>query len=105
MLEPDLLVSTSNISLSLSQFRTAILALCLGSAAAFTHVVAPKGASVIAGAKAAAAAVGDDYDSELGVQPPLGFWDPLGMVTNVDQERFDRLRGVELKHGELVRDP
>jgi hypothetical protein len=96
-------VSTSNIRIS--QFRAAILALCLGSAAAFTPVVAPKGPSVIAGAKAAAVAVGDDYDSELGVQPPLGFWDPLGMVTNVDQERFDRLRGVELKHGELFQGP
>merc|ERR1712111_50126 len=39
------------------------------------------------------------FENELGVQPPLGFWDPLGMLNDADQERFDRLRYVELKHG------
>jgi hypothetical protein len=42
-----------------------------------------------------------DYSDELGAQKPLGFYDPLGLLTNVDQERFDRLRGVELKHGRV----
>lgn len=37
------------------------------------------------------------YDKELGVQPPLGYYDPLGLLTNADQERFERLRTVELK--------
>ena len=39
------------------------------------------------------------FENELGVQPPLGFFDPLGMLTDADQDRFDRLRYVELKHG------
>merc|ERR1712003_273018 len=39
--------------------------------------------------------------SELGAQAPLGFFDPLGMLDNADQERFDRLRYVELKHGRI----
>merc|ERR1711988_834847 len=38
---------------------------------------------------------------EVGAQPPLGFWDPLGLLENADQERFDRLREVELKHGRI----
>merc|ERR1711981_1345150 len=41
------------------------------------------------------------FESELGVQPPLGFWDPLGLLNDADQERFDRLRYVELKHGRI----
>ena len=36
-----------------------------------------------------------------GAQPPLGFWDPLGLLDNADQERFDRLRTVEVKHGRI----
>ena len=73
-------------------FRSALLALCLGAVSAF---VAPKAPVTRTGALAA-------FESELGVQKPLGFWDPLGMVENVDQDRFDRLRYVELKHGRIA---
>ena len=41
------------------------------------------------------------FDSEIGAQPPLGFWDPLGLLDNADQARFDRLRTVENKHGRI----
>ena len=41
------------------------------------------------------------FESELGVQPPLGFFDPLGLLEDADQERFDRLRYVEVKHGRI----
>lgn len=41
------------------------------------------------------------FDSEIGAQPPLGFWDPLGLLNNADQARFDRLRTVENKHGRI----
>ena len=34
------------------------------------------------------------FEDALGAQPPLGFWDPLGLLKNADQERFDRLRAV-----------
>ena len=43
-----------------------------------------------------------DFSSELGAQPPLGFWDPLGLLKEADQERFDRLRYVETKHGRIA---
>merc|ERR1712003_481370 len=42
------------------------------------------------------------FESELGVQPPLGFFDPLGMLDDASQERFDRLRYVEIKHGRVA---
>ena len=32
---------------------------------------------------------------------PLGFFDPLGFIDNADQERFDCLCYVELKHGRI----
>ena len=40
-------------------------------------------------------------EDTLGVQPPLGFFDPLGLLDDADQERFDRLRYVEVKHGRV----
>eukprot|EP00980_Cylindrotheca_fusiformis_P028108 scaffold22581_cov123-Cylindrotheca_fusiformis.AAC.5 len=42
------------------------------------------------------------FESELGAQEPLGFYDPLGFLADADQERFDRLRYVELKHGRIA---
>jgi hypothetical protein len=42
------------------------------------------------------------FESEIGAQPPLGFWDPLGLLKDADQERFDRLRTVETKHGRIA---
>jgi len=41
------------------------------------------------------------FESEIGAQPPLGFFDPLGLLNEADQERFDRLRYVEVKHGRI----
>ena len=42
------------------------------------------------------------FENEIGVQPPLGFWDPLGLLKDADQARFDRLRTVETKHGRIA---
>jgi len=41
------------------------------------------------------------FENELGVQQPLGYWDPLGLVSDGDQEKFERLRYVEIKHGRI----
>jgi hypothetical protein len=64
----------------------------LASAAAFAPVARV----------ARSSAVKMSFESELGAQPPLGFWDPLGLLANADQERFDRLRYVETKHGRIA---
>jgi hypothetical protein len=70
--------------------QLAAFAALLGSAAAF----APASTGPAATALAA-------FESELGVQAPLGFFDPLGLLDDADQERFDRLRYVEIKHGRI----
>jgi hypothetical protein len=41
------------------------------------------------------------FENEIGSQPPLGFFDPLGFLDNADDARFNRLRYVELKHGRV----
>ncbi|KAL7549401.1 hypothetical protein ACHAWF_012671, partial [Thalassiosira exigua] len=61
-----------------------------GSAAAFAPAQTGKATTAL-----------NVFESELGSQPPLGFFDPLGMVDNADQERFDRLRYFEIKHGRI----
>uniref|UniRef100_A0A7S3NM50 Plastid light harvesting protein n=1 Tax=Aureoumbra lagunensis TaxID=44058 RepID=A0A7S3NM50_9STRA len=70
-----------------------IVALCLTAAAAFqapASVAQPRSTVVKA------------FESEIGAQVPLGFWDPLGLLADADQERFDRLRYVEIKHGRIA---
>lgn len=42
------------------------------------------------------------YEDELGVLPPTGFWDPLGLASGIDEETFKRRRTVELKHGRVA---
>jgi len=41
------------------------------------------------------------FENELGVQPPVGFWDPLGFTDDGDAFEFRRRRCVELKHGRV----
>jgi len=74
-------------------FTSLILALALTCAAAFT------GPKVIPARQASLKA---SFEAEVGAQKPLGFFDPLGMLDGADQERFDRLRYVELKHGRIA---
>mmetsp|Transcript_8145 Transcript_8145/g.12487 ORF Transcript_8145/g.12487 Transcript_8145/m.12487 type:complete len:200 (-) Transcript_8145:14-613(-) len=42
------------------------------------------------------------FEKEVGAQVPLGFFDPLGLVADGNQEKFDRLRYVEVKHGRIA---
>jgi hypothetical protein len=63
--------------------KLAVAASLVASAAAFAPA---KQASSSSAVKA--------FENELGAQPPLGFFDPLGLVADGDQEKFDRLRGV-----------
>merc|ERR1711904_84946 len=41
------------------------------------------------------------FENELGVQEPVGFWDPLGFSADGDVASFKRRRSVELKHGRI----
>ncbi|KAJ8605814.1 hypothetical protein CTAYLR_000567 [Chrysophaeum taylorii] len=69
-----------------------VVALCLSSAAAFAPIPA----------HAAPKTVVFDYKGELGVQAPLGYFDPLGLLSDAVPERFERLRYVEIKHGRVA---
>jgi hypothetical protein len=70
--------------------KSAVLATLITAAAAF------------APAKQAAQTTSlNSFEGELGAQAPLGFFDPLGLVADGDQEKFDRLRYVEIKHGRI----
>ena len=62
----------------------------IGSAAAFAPAQTGKASTQL-----------NAFESELGSQPPLGFFDPLGLLDDADQERFERLRYVEIKHGRI----
>lgn len=41
------------------------------------------------------------FEDEIGAQAPLGFFDPLGLVADGEETKFNRLRFVELKHGRI----
>merc|ERR1711982_236277 len=80
------------LSIQTWAMKLAIASILAGSAAAFAPNAQVSRTSV---------ATNMAFESELGVQPPLGFFDPLGLLNDADQERFDRLRYVELKHGRI----
>jgi hypothetical protein len=42
------------------------------------------------------------FENELGVQAPVGFWDPLGFTEEGDVDDFRRRREVELKNGRVA---
>merc|ERR1740130_2360035 len=70
--------------------KSALFASLVASAAAFAPSQQSRSGTALAA-----------FESELGAQPPLGFYDPLGFLDTADQETFDRLRYVELKHGRV----
>jgi hypothetical protein len=70
--------------------KLAVLTTLAASAAAFAPAPVAQTATAL-----------NAFESELGVQAPLGFFDPLGLLDDADQDRFDRLRYVEIKHGRV----
>ena len=70
--------------------KTAVLASLIATAAAFAPAKQAAQTTSLAA-----------FESELGAQAPLGFFDPLGIVADGDKEKFDRLRYVEIKHGRI----
>ena len=42
------------------------------------------------------------FESELGVQAPVGFWDPAGFASDGSADNFARRRQTELKHGRIA---
>jgi Chlorophyll A-B binding protein len=73
--------------------KVAILAALIASASAFAPTQQSSSSSSVLSAA---------FDKEIGSQAPLGFFDPLGVVADGDQAKFDRLRYVEIKHGRIA---
>ena len=71
--------------------KSVIIASLIASAAAFAPVSQKSSSTTLSMA----------FENEVGAQAPLGFFDPLGLVKDGDQEKFDRLRYVEIKHGRI----
>jgi len=56
------------------------------------HAARPVGASPV---------IVKAFENELGVQDPVGFWDPAGFTADGNVENFQRRRQTELKHGRV----
>ena len=76
---------------NIDKMKLAIAALLAGSAAAFSTAQVVKASTAM-----------NAFERELGSQAPLGFFDPLGMLTDADQECFDYLRYVDIKHDRIA---
>ncbi|CAJ1351604.1 unnamed protein product, partial [Effrenium voratum] len=50
----------------------------------------------------AASSASASVSTTLGVQAPVGYWDPLGLNKNADTATFNRRRAVEIKHGRVA---
>lgn len=69
--------------------------LLIGSTAAFAPAQIGKTSTTLSA----------DLTQEIGVQAPLGLFDPIGVLgdaKNGNKEDFDRLRYIELKHGRVA---
>ena len=71
--------------------KAVLVASLIASAAAFAPAKVAKTSTAI-----------NSYENELGVIAPTGFFDPLGLSKDIDQETFDRYRSSELKHGRVA---
>jgi Chlorophyll A-B binding protein len=69
--------------------------------AIFTSLLASAAAFAPSQKAASSTALSAAFEDALGAQPPLGLFDPLGLVADGDQAKFDRLRYVEIKHGRI----
>jgi len=73
--------------------------LALSAVAGMASAFVP--ATPLKGVTTSSSAMKMTFENEIGVTRPLGLWDPLGLLEGADQERFDRLRYVEVKHGRI----
>lgn len=79
-----------------TSMTSAVALTSVSCAAAFVAPSAFTGGVVSQQAKSSSSALsmaagpassGGSFESALGAQPPLGFYDPAGLLTNADQER------------------
>ena len=70
----------------------------------YTSIAALVGSSAFspAGKIARSSALKMSFEDEIGVLPPTGFWDPLGLSKDIDEATFTKYRTAELKHGRVA---
>lgn len=71
----------------------AVLSLLASTAAAF--------APAKMAASKSALNMASEFENELGVIAPTGFWDPAKLSSGISQEKFDYYRTLEVKHGRV----
>ena len=69
--------------------------------AVFASLLTAAAAFAPAAKQAASSTALSAFENELGAQPPLNYFDPLGLTVKGDEKYFNRLRYVELKHGRI----
>eukprot|EP00523_Entomoneis_sp_CCMP467_P003713 CAMPEP_0168751702 /NCGR_PEP_ID=MMETSP0724-20121128/17975_1 /TAXON_ID=265536 /ORGANISM="Amphiprora sp., Strain CCMP467" /LENGTH=203 /DNA_ID=CAMNT_0008799865 /DNA_START=73 /DNA_END=684 /DNA_ORIENTATION=- len=76
--------------------KTAVFATLLASAAAFAPAqqASNKASALNAGA--------EPFADVPGVVAPLGYWDPLNLIADGDQDNFNKFRESEIKHGRIA---
>ena len=70
--------------------QSLLLSMLAGSAAAFAPVKQTSSSTAL-----------NSFENEIGAQAPLGFFDPLGLLKDADNARYNRLRYVEIKHARV----
>ncbi|VEU39994.1 unnamed protein product [Pseudo-nitzschia multistriata] len=78
--------------------KSAIFASLVVGTAAFAPA---QQASVSTSLAASSTGPNTAFANEPGVVAPLGLFDPFSVLDDADQERFDHLRAVEIKHGRV----
>lgn len=73
--------------------KLAILLSAIATATAFAPAQQGRVNTAVNSAKA-------EFANEIGVQAPLGVWDPTGHLEK-GRDEFERLRGLEIKHGRV----
>lgn len=74
------------------KFTLSLLAIAAGSAAAFAPTQQGRASSAIEA---------KPFSDEVGAMAPLGLFDPLGLIEDGSQEKFDALRLYEITHGRV----
>ena len=76
----------------ISTMKSVIIASLVASAAAFAPAQVGR----------ASTSVALDISGEIGAQVPLGAFDPMGIMKDADQEKFDTWREIEIVHGRVA---
>eukprot|EP00529_Nitzschia_sp_RCC80_P033794 CAMPEP_0113452532 /NCGR_PEP_ID=MMETSP0014_2-20120614/6895_1 /TAXON_ID=2857 /ORGANISM="Nitzschia sp." /LENGTH=202 /DNA_ID=CAMNT_0000343907 /DNA_START=102 /DNA_END=710 /DNA_ORIENTATION=- /assembly_acc=CAM_ASM_000159 len=73
--------------------KTVLFASLVASAAAFAPAQQKASSSALAA---------KPFSDALGAQAPLGLWDPLGLIEDGNETKFNNLREYEITHGRVA---